>query len=120
MFFAMAMSFYWVFDTSRKKCIQLTGIGIGGVFGVGSEFVQSIAVPTRRFDIFDILANVVGVGLAVFVAQWYHTRLIERKRAQRFEMLNSGSTASTTPAAASTNTNTDTPTNNGPSGTETV
>lgn len=40
-------------------------------------------LPYRAFDAFDILANLVGGGLALFLNQWYHKRMLERKRHAR-------------------------------------
>ena len=34
----------------------------------------------RVFDPFDILANVVGSALALFLSSWYHKRMLERRR----------------------------------------
>lgn len=37
----------------------------------------------REFDPYDIVANVLGSGLAIALCNWYHKRMIERKRAAR-------------------------------------
>jgi hypothetical protein len=37
----------------------------------------------REFDYYDILANVLGSGLALALCNWYHKRMVERKRAAR-------------------------------------
>lgn len=37
----------------------------------------------REFDPYDIVANVCGSGLAIAVCNWYHKRMIERKRQAR-------------------------------------
>lgn len=37
----------------------------------------------REFDPYDIVANVCGSGLAIALCNWYHKRMIERKRAAR-------------------------------------
>jgi hypothetical protein len=50
--------------------------------GVGSEFVQGL-LPYRKFDAFDILANLVGGGPVLLLNQWYHKRILERKRPTR-------------------------------------
>ena len=34
----------------------------------------------RVFDPYDILANVVGSALALFLSSWYHKRMLERRR----------------------------------------
>lgn len=46
--------------------------------GIGSEFLQAF-VTTRVFDLVDILANLLGSGLAVMLSTWYHRRMLERK-----------------------------------------
>lgn len=37
----------------------------------------------RDFDLYDIVANVLGSGLAIGICNWYHKRMLERKRAAR-------------------------------------
>lgn len=37
----------------------------------------------REFDPFDVFANVLGSGLALGLCNWYHKRMLERKRAAR-------------------------------------
>ena len=75
------VSFYWILETSRRRCINLTLIICTAGLGIGSEFVQAL-LPTndRVFDPFDILANVVGSTLALVLSSWYHKRMLERRR----------------------------------------
>jgi hypothetical protein len=42
--------------------------------------VQGLLPNDRDFDPYDILANVVGSGIAIFLSSWYHRRMLERKR----------------------------------------
>lgn len=37
----------------------------------------------REFDYYDIVANVLGSLLAIAACNWYHKRMLERKRAAR-------------------------------------
>lgn len=50
------------------------------MLGVGSEFLQGFLPNGRVFDVFDIVANVVGSLGAVALSSWYHARMLERKR----------------------------------------
>ena len=38
----------------------------------------------REFDIYDIVANCAGSGIAVLACTWYHKRMLERKRAKKY------------------------------------
>lgn len=38
---------------------------------------------TRAFDIFDILANLIGSGLGILLCIWYHKRMLDRRRLAR-------------------------------------
>lgn len=87
-FFILALDFYWVFDATRKQCINLTGVVIGGAGGIGSEFVQTLlAAPERQFDPLDILFNLIGCLCAILLCSWYHNRLLKRRRNARYRIL---------------------------------
>lgn len=58
--------------------------------GIGSEIVQHFLENGRLFDIFDIIANVVGSLGAVGLCSWYHRRMLERRRKARFGTLVDG------------------------------
>lgn len=49
-------------------------------FGTGKANLWQIR---RDFDYYDIVANVFGSLLALAVCNWYHKRMLERKRAAR-------------------------------------
>lgn len=53
------------------------------ILGVGSEFLQSFLPNDRDFDIYDIVANVVGSLLGLGLCAWYHKRMLERRRQQK-------------------------------------
>jgi hypothetical protein len=53
------------------------------LLGVGSEFVQSILPNDRDFDLYDIVANVVGSLAGLGLCTWYHKRMLERKRQRK-------------------------------------
>ncbi|KAK9356627.1 hypothetical protein V1505DRAFT_236281 [Lipomyces doorenjongii] len=82
-FFILTTLFYWIVDTTRRRLINATIIVCIVLGGIGSEFVQSF-VPDRAFDIFDIVANVIGASLALALSSLYHKRMLERKRAQKY------------------------------------
>ena len=50
---------------------------------MGSEFVQAVLPNGRAFDVFDILANIVGSLCGVVLCSWYHKRMLERKKKRR-------------------------------------
>ncbi|RPA77969.1 hypothetical protein BJ508DRAFT_309698 [Ascobolus immersus RN42] len=81
-FFLLTLTFYWILEGPRKRVVNLTIIVCLLIMGVGSEFVQGL-LPYRAFDAFDILANLIGGGLALLLNQWYHKRMLERKRHAR-------------------------------------
>lgn len=74
------VSFYWILETSRRRLIHLTLLLITGLFAIGSEILQALLPNDRDFDPYDILANVVGSGLALALCSWYHRRMLERRR----------------------------------------
>jgi hypothetical protein len=45
--------------------------------------VTNTAKIGREFDPFDVLANVLGSLLGIGLCNWYHKRMLERKRAAR-------------------------------------
>lgn len=51
--------------------------------GVGSEFVQSFLPNDRDFDLYDIVANIVGSLAGLGLCSWYHKRMLERKRQRK-------------------------------------
>lgn len=87
-FFIQTFLFYWMIDAPRKKILKFT-IGICTITAsIVSEFVQSIWTNSeRKFDIFDIIANMVGSGLAAAASFFYHGRLLERRRQARYDKL---------------------------------
>lgn len=96
-------SFYWSFEISRRRVLQLTVLICTLGLGIGSEFVQwflpvSNSPPSsllgavvanpgpqneRDFDHWDIVANILGSLSALALSTWYHKRMLERKRAAR-------------------------------------
>lgn len=58
--------------------------------GIGSEIVQGFLPNDRAFDPFDVVANVVGSLSAVGLCGWYHRRMLERRRKNRFGMMEGG------------------------------
>ncbi|EPY50167.1 VanZ-like family protein [Schizosaccharomyces cryophilus OY26] len=87
-FFFLTLVFYWVFDLSRRRATQLTLVVCGLVGSVGSEFVQAF-LTLRTFDVFDILANLLGCFLSLMINIMYHKRRLEKIHFQRYGHLNS-------------------------------
>lgn len=82
-FFLVTILFYWILETNRRRVLQLTFIVCPLSLGFGSEIIQSILPNGRDFDYYDILANITGSLLAMVLCNWYHKRMLERKRAAR-------------------------------------
>ncbi|KAK3207413.1 hypothetical protein GRF29_103g985500 [Pseudopithomyces chartarum] len=82
-FFLLTLTFYWILETSRRKVLQLTFTAVTLGLGVASEVVQGLLPIDRLFDYFDIVANVLGSLTALGLCNWYHKRMLERKRAAR-------------------------------------
>ncbi|CAG5147013.1 uncharacterized protein ALTATR162_LOCUS1969 [Alternaria atra] len=82
-FFLLTLCFYWILETSRRKVLQLTFTVCTIGLGVASEVVQGLLPIHRDFDYYDIVANVLGSLLALGLCNWYHKRMLERKRAAR-------------------------------------
>jgi len=51
--------------------------------GVGSEFLQGLLPNGREFDLFDLVANIVGSLAGLGLCSWYHKRMLERKRQRK-------------------------------------
>lgn len=82
-FFLLSIVFYWVVDTTRRRTLHMTLVVCTLVLGVGSEFLQSFLPNDRDFDIWDIVANVVGSLAGIGLCSWYHKRMLERKRQRK-------------------------------------
>ncbi|KAF2175557.1 hypothetical protein K469DRAFT_743291 [Zopfia rhizophila CBS 207.26] len=82
-FFLLTICFYWILETSRRKVLQLTFTVCTVGLGFASEIIQGLLPNGRNFDYYDILANVVGSIAALALCNWYHKRMLERKRAAR-------------------------------------
>lgn len=82
-FFILTIVFYWIVDTNRRRTLNLTLTVCTGALGVGSEFLQAILPNDRDFDVYDIVANIVGSLAGLGLCSWYHKRMLERKRARR-------------------------------------
>ncbi|KAL2151341.1 hypothetical protein VTH82DRAFT_6439 [Thermothelomyces myriococcoides] len=83
-FFVLTIVFYWVIDTTRRRTTHLTLVVCTAGLGVGSEFVQAVLPNGRVFDIFDIVANLVGSLAGLGLCSWYHKRMLERKRRRKY------------------------------------
>jgi len=82
-FFFLTLVFYWVVDTNRRRTLHMTFVVCTLILGVGSEFLQSFLPNDRDFDLYDIVANVVGSLLGLGLCTWYHKRMLERRRQRK-------------------------------------
>ncbi|KAH7138023.1 hypothetical protein B0J11DRAFT_421789 [Dendryphion nanum] len=82
-FFLLTFAFYWILETNRRKVLQVTFTVCTVGLGFASEIVQGLLPNDREFDYYDILANVLGSISALVLCNWYHKRMLERKRAAR-------------------------------------
>ncbi|KAI9147748.1 hypothetical protein HJFPF1_12779 [Paramyrothecium foliicola] len=82
-FFLLTLAFYWIVDTNRRRTLNMTLVVCTLILGVGSEFVQSFLPNDRDFDIYDILANVVGSLASLGICTWYHQRMLDRRRQRK-------------------------------------
>ncbi|RFU30863.1 hypothetical protein B7463_g5498, partial [Scytalidium lignicola] len=79
-FFILTTCFYWILDTTRRRNLNVALVVCTGILGIGSEFLQGALPNDRKFDFYDIVANIVGSLVAVALCSWYHMRMLERKR----------------------------------------
>ena len=89
-FFLITVVFYWVLDTTRRRTLHVTLVVCTLGLGIGSEVVQGFIPNGRDFDLFDIVANVVGSLGAIGLCNWYHRRMMERRRRSRYGMTEEG------------------------------
>ncbi|ORY12752.1 hypothetical protein BCR34DRAFT_463455, partial [Clohesyomyces aquaticus] len=82
-FFLLTTTFYWILEASRRKVLQLTFTVCTLGLGFASEIIQGLLPIHREFDYYDVLANVLGSMLSLALCNWYHKRMLERKRAAR-------------------------------------
>ncbi|KAL2210835.1 hypothetical protein CC79DRAFT_1331226 [Sarocladium strictum] len=82
-FFLLTIVFYWVVDTNRRRTLNMTLVVCTLVLGIGSEFLQSFLPNDRDFDLYDIVANVIGSLAGLGLCTWYHKRMLERKRQRK-------------------------------------
>ncbi|KAJ5749030.1 uncharacterized protein N7511_010726 [Penicillium nucicola] len=89
-FFLLSVTFYWILDTTRRRTLHVTLLVCTLGFGIGSEIVQGFLPNGRDFDLFDIVANVVGSLSAIGLCSWYHRRMMERRRQSRYGLMEDG------------------------------
>ena len=82
-FFLLTLVFYWIVDTNRRRTLNMTLVVCTLILGVGSEFLQSFLPNDREFDLYDIVANVVGSLMGLGLCSWYHKRMLERRRQRK-------------------------------------
>ncbi|KAL2127551.1 hypothetical protein VTI74DRAFT_10557 [Chaetomium olivicolor] len=89
-FFVLTLAFYWVVDTSRRRTLNLTLVVCTLGLGIGSEILQAVLPNGRAFDLFDIVANLVGSLAGLGLCSWYHKRMLERKRLRKYSAVANG------------------------------
>lgn len=82
-FFLLTVVFYWIIDTNRRRTLNMTLVVCTLILGIGSEFLQGFLPNGREFDLYDIVANIVGSLGGLGLCSWYHKRMLERKRQRR-------------------------------------
>jgi VanZ family protein len=82
-FFLLTVVFYWIVDTNRRRTLNMTLVVCTLCLGVGSEFLQSFLPNDRDFDLYDIVANIMGSLVGLGLCSWYHKRMMERKRQRK-------------------------------------
>lgn len=87
-FFVVTLLFYWSIDTVRKRAVAITLNTCCVAGAVGSEIVQHFATGgERKFDIYDLAANVLGSISALVLCYYYHGRLLARRKQQRYDRI---------------------------------
>lgn len=79
-FFLLTLLFYWILDAARRRVMNITLVTCTLILGIGSEFLQGFLPNDREFDVYDIVANIVGSLAALLLCSWYHKRMLERRR----------------------------------------
>ncbi|KAI9829577.1 MAG: hypothetical protein M1819_006082 [Sarea resinae] len=79
-FLILTICFYWVVEASRRRALNFTLVVCTLFLGVGSEILQGFLPNGRNFDLYDIIANIVGSLGGLAVCSWYHKGMLERKR----------------------------------------
>ena len=82
-FLILTITFYWIFDTTRRRTFNFTLVTVTLGLGVCSELLQAFLPNDRQFDPLDIAANLVGSGAALGLCTIYHKRMLERKRRRK-------------------------------------
>ncbi|KAH8904549.1 hypothetical protein BR93DRAFT_819139 [Coniochaeta sp. PMI_546] len=82
-FFILTVVFYWIVDTNRRRTLNFTLVTCTLCLGVGSEFLQGFLPNGRDFDLYDILANIIGSLAGLGLCSWYHKRMLERRRSRK-------------------------------------
>lgn len=88
LFFMLTVLFYWSIDTHRKRAVNITLVVCCFCASIGSEALQHfITRASRKFDIDDIAANLIGSLFATVLSSLYHGRLMERRKRARYECM---------------------------------
>jgi VanZ family protein len=74
--FVFLWSFYYAFKMEKRisnNSISIRALIIACLYGITMEFVQKYFIPNRDFDLYDILADIIGAlgGFFIFRASVY-------------------------------------------------
>ncbi|KAL8683044.1 MAG: hypothetical protein Q9186_000954 [Xanthomendoza sp. 1 TL-2023] len=82
-FFLLTVTFYWIFDTTRRRLLNFTLLLITFALGLGSEALQYILPNGRIFDPVNVAANVLASLTALALCSLYHKRMLDRRRRRK-------------------------------------
>lgn len=79
-FFILTITFYWIFDTTRRRALNFTLVAMTFGLGLGSEALQGLLLNGGQFNPLTIAANVIGSLLGLGLCSLYHKRMLDRRR----------------------------------------
>ena len=72
-----SMLLLWAFTQNRKLTLEkkavIIALGISIVYGIGMEVIQYTFFPGRFFEIPDIIANIIGSFLGLYLFKRYYS-----------------------------------------------
>jgi VanZ family protein len=80
LFGSLALSFFFHFEKSKNQYLQSVRakalvLIFCILYGIGMEFYQKYFVPSRGFEVSDMLADAIGAILAVPVFSWLNQKI---------------------------------------------
>lgn len=75
---ALGIMSYFVARSRQGSCHQaLSGFAFGTVFGILIELLQGFLTSNREADLYDVLADMLGAGIAALIFYCLHARKTE-------------------------------------------